>query len=552
MWSVPCVCFKEKDMMKTHPTWQSRAANLLFALTMLLFFVFGCYMLAGERTSVFQLEQTHDYFTLTEVESELRADAAAPAGVVKVYRGILDPEQSTESCLCFSIAHHHIEVYFDDTLMYRLTGDQGNSIGRNVSSNWCSVHVGQDHAGKTFTVVLTPLFEAAISKEPVFLLGSHYAIAMDVLTGELPLLVLSSLCVMLGLCVASVSLYFSLILKTESGGSLYLGFFSCALGLWKVADLRCMPLLFPENSMAFGYISVGALFLTGPCLLMYFSSLFVKQKQGFLLLLSCAGTLVCLYVLAAQVLGLGELRQNLVLGHVLLVTAVASVPLAALFYRLIHKSWGVNRSWRLLALLFVGIALDLMLYYRNNDNGLMSFSIIGFIIYTMIVFLQSTQESSRKAYTDSRTGLENRARWNELMSGDMALAEPYGILVIDLNGLKRVNDTLGHEAGDQMIFQLSSILRNTLPRNSVICRWGGDEFAALLPGVTRSQLQRQIESLCSATEAYNADHPHLPIHFAIGSALSSEHPNLPRQDLFRLADEDMYRHKQQWYAHRPT
>lgn len=533
-----------------HSTWQNRTSVLLYALTLILFFTFGGYMFIGERVSVFRLEQTHHYSTLTDFESELRYDAAAPAGVVKVYQGVLDSELSQESCLCFNIAHHNVEVFFDDVLMYRLTGAEGNRIGKNLSSNWCSVHVGQAHAGKTVTVVLTPLFEAALSKEPQFLLGSHYAIAMDVLAGELPLLILSALCVLLGLSVVAVSLYFTFFLKIRNGGILYLGFFSCSMGLWKITDLRCMPLLFPEHSMAFGYISVASLFLAGLCLLMYFRTFFIKQNQRFLLLLSSVGSLVCLYVLGLQVFGISEIRQNLVFSHGLLIAAVVSIPLAALFNRIVHKSWGVRRSWWLLLLMIVGVALDLLFYYRNNKNGLMSFSIMGFIVYTSIVFLKNIQESTRMAHTDSRTGLENRTRWNELMNGDIALTEPYGILVIDLNGLKQANDTLGHDAGDQMIFQLSSILRNALPPHSVICRWGGDEFAILLTGVNRSQLDQQINSLLSATETYNADHPELPIHFAVGAALSAEHPGTSRTDLFRLADEDMYRNKQEWYTRR--
>lgn len=533
-----------------YSAWQNRAAIILFTLTLILFFVFFCYMFTSERVSVFHLEQTHTYDTMTGMQRTIEQDDAAPAGVVKVYRGVLDSQLSQESCLCFNIAHHNIEVYFDDVLVYSLSGSKDNRIGSNVSSNWCSVHVGQDHAGKTVTVVLTPLFESAISKEPEFLLGSHYAIAMDILERELPLLILSSLCILLGLFMVAVSLYFSFVLKTGSNRIIYLGFFSIVSGLWKITDLDCMPLLFPESSMALGYLSVGALFLTGLCLLMYFRTLFANHRQGLLLLLSCAGSLICLYVLTEQVLGITEIRQNLVLSHGLLITTIAAIPLGALFNRIVHKSWGISRSWRLLLLLFGGIVLDLVFYYRNNENGLMSCSIMSFIVYMLIVFLRSVQDSTRKAYTDSRTGLENRTRWNERMNSDIALPEPYAILVIDLNGLKRVNDTLGHDAGDRMIYELSSILRNTLPRNSMICRWGGDEFTVLLTGLSRTKLDQQIDGLFQAAEGYNADHPELPIHFAVGSALSSEHPGISRSELFRLADEDMYRNKQLWYARR--
>lgn len=529
-------------------TWQERTVVLLFSLTLLLFTVFFGYLFTTGQVSVFHLEQTHSYAALTDLEKTIRCDDTAPAGLVKEYRGRLAPELSRESCLCFNIAHHSIEVYFDDVLVYSLSGTPDSPIIRNVSSNWCSVHVGQDHAGKQVTVLLTPLFEAAVGKEPQFLLGSHYAIAMDVVEGELPLLILSTLCILLGLFVTAVSLYFSFLLRSGNGGIIYLGCFSVALGLWKLLDLRSIPLLYPEFSMASGYLSVGCLFLTGLSLLMYFRTLFVRERQGILLFLCSSGSLVCLYVLAMQVFGGTEIRQNLVFSHLLLIAAVLSIPLAAILNRILYKTWGITRSWRLLALLFVGIAADLLLYYRNNGNGLLSFSIMGFIIYVLVVFLRSIQESTRKAYTDSRTGLENRTRWNELMNSDTPLPEPYAVLVVDLNGLKRINDTLGHEAGDRVIFQLSSILRNTLPRSSVICRWGGDEFAVLLTGLTREKLDRHLRALLSAKDAYNADHPELPIHFAVGAALSAEHPGISRNELFRLADEDMYRAKELWYA----
>ena len=99
-----------------------------------------------------------------------------------------------------------------------------------------------------------------------------------------------------------------------------------------------------------------------------------------------------------------------------------------------------------------------------------------------------------------------------------------------------------------MIYRLSELLRRTLPHKSVVCRWGGDEFAVLLPAANREQLDHQIHKILSAGERYNAEYPELPIHFAVGSSLSSEHPDSSMSDLFRLADEDMYRGKKAWYA----
>ena len=143
---------------------------------------------------------------------------------------------------------------------------------------------------------------------------------------------------------------------------------------------------------------------------------------------------------------------------------------------------------------------------------------IRYIIYTLIVFLMNVQDSTRKAYIDGGTGLVNRARWIELMNKDLSASKPIAILMIDMNGLKQVNDTLGHEAGDQIIYQLSDILRKNLPLTSVICRWGGDEFTVLLTNVNRAQLDLHIHRIIAEGEKYNANHPELPLHFAIGNA----------------------------------
>ena len=530
-------------------SWLNVVAVILFCVTLAAFFSFFLYISTSEQVSIYQSEQTHNYGLLEGMQQQIVSDDSAPLEIRKVYRGILSPEQSMESCLCFNISHHSIAVYFDDELVYSLAGQDSNRIGKNVSSNWCSVHVGQANAGKNVTVVLTPMIEAAISKEPEFLLGSHYSIAMDILTGDLPMLVLSILCIILGMLLVVAFLYFRFVLHSESASLAYLGLFSIVLGIWKTADLRCMPLLFPESSMALGYISVGSLFLTSLCLFLYFSTLFWKNKQDFLLLLSCCGSLICLYVLASQILGASEIRQNLIFSHFLLILSVISIPLSAVYNRIVFKTWGILRSWKLLLLLFIGITIDLGFYYWNNGNDPLSFSVISFIVYTLIFFFKTILHSTQKAYTDSRTGLTNRIRWNELMDENLPIPEPFGLLMIDLNGLKQINDTLGHEAGDRMIFQFSSILCNTMPKTSVICRWGGDEFAILLTDADREKTDSHISALYGAVEKHNADNPELPIHYAVGTALTTEHPGLSRNELFRIADREMYLNKQTWYTH---
>lgn len=535
-------------MKKT--AWYTRSGFLAFWLTVVVFVAFFLYMNSAEGLSVYERGLKHHYVVLADIQPELVEDEHTPVGLRKVYRWTLEAERSWEDCLFIYFSHHNIEVYFDDVLEYGLTVADTNRIGSNVGSNWCSVHMGQNPVGTEITVIMTPLFEAAVGKDPTFYFGAHYAIAMDLLRSELLLMVFSALCFFVGLVLVTVSVYLHYVMNNSSNNMMFLGLFSTFLGLWRLTDLASMPMLFPDKSLGISYVSIGALFLAGLCLMMYLSTLFTEKGRWPMMVMVLLGAMLCIVVMAHQICGLAELRQNLIYCHAILVMALVSIPLNCAFNWMVYRKSCLVHDKRLLMLLLLlfGGILDMAIFYRDNNNSLLSFTISGFIIYTLIVFTGSVQNATRKAYTDECTGLVNRARWNELMHTDTAMVEPYGFLMIDLNGLKRANDTLGHEAGDQMIFRLSSILRNTLPRSSVICRWGGDEFAILLVGVDREILDRYIGELVAAKEKYNADHPELPIHFSLGAALSMEHPGISRDDLFKLADEAMYQHKQMWYA----
>lgn len=95
------------------------------------------------------------------------------------------------------------------------------------------------------------------------------------------------------------------------------------------------------------------------------------------------------------------------------------------------------------------------------------------------------------AYHDRLTGLPNRTLLSNLLAGSINLAQRnvrrLAVLFVDLDGFKHVNDTLGHEAGDQMLQEVASRLKGCLRESDTVARVGGDEFVALLPDVEDEQ-----------------------------------------------------------------
>jgi diguanylate cyclase (GGDEF)-like protein len=94
-------------------------------------------------------------------------------------------------------------------------------------------------------------------------------------------------------------------------------------------------------------------------------------------------------------------------------------------------------------------------------------------------------ELARVASTDALTGLCSRRRWFELATIEfgrhLRYSRPLGLLIVDLDFFKRVNDTFGHDSGDRVLTQFGDLLRSTSRQSDVVGRLGGEEFAVLLP-----------------------------------------------------------------------
>ena len=112
--------------------------------------------------------------------------------------------------------------------------------------------------------------------------------------------------------------------------------------------------------------------------------------------------------------------------------------------------------------------------------------------------------------------------------------------MFDLNNLKKANDTLGHSVGDQLILNFARLLRNAVPSNDFVGRYGGDEFIAVLKGLDHEGVRKCLQNIRNQAAEYSRQHPEMPISYAAGYALSSDFEGSTMRELFRLADKNMY------------
>lgn len=188
----------------------------------------------------------------------------------------------------------------------------------------------------------------------------------------------------------------------------------------------------------------------------------------------------------------------------------------------------------------VPCALSISLLYNDKKEKIGSLSIIRDLSEWKVV-----EERLRYlSFHDSLTGAYNRAFFEEELERLATQRHlPLGIIVCDINRLKHVNDTMGHQKGDELIQSSAGILKRSFRSSDVIARIGGDEFAILVPQGSQDVIEDCIKRIKEGIGDYNAQNQKPELSIAIGYAISSN-DSVNTKVLFKKADDNMYIEKE--------
>lgn len=187
--------------------------------------------------------------------------------------------------------------------------------------------------------------------------------------------------------------------------------------------------------------------------------------------------------------------------------------------------------------IFVEISISL----RREDDG----SPIGFRGVARDITERKRHEEQLEYLSlhDQLTGLYNRLFFEEEMQRLSGSREyPITVISADLDGLKWVNDTMGHTRGDELLRACAEILRRSLRSSDILARVGGDEFAVLLPRTGKAAGEEVARRIHSNTALHNEKHPDLPLSISVGLA-TAKAGDTELQEIYIQADAMMYRNK---------
>lgn len=212
-----------------------------------------------------------------------------------------------------------------------------------------------------------------------------------------------------------------------------------------------------------------------------------------------------------------------------------------------------DNTWRRVPVLFLSSNVDAETVTQIYNAGADDFVAKPIIEIELLTRVRNRLERDRlyRSFSDfdPLTGVRNRRSSNVSIANYLRLAErhvlPVSLVVLDLDKFKRVNDTYGHQAGDDVLQFLGGLLKQSFRSEDVVARWGGEEFVIAMLAMRRGDAIERVADVLDRTEEHTFEAPEGTLFHVSFSAGVAEFPvdGTDLHSLYRFADEALYRAK---------
>lgn len=460
--------------------------------------------------------------------------------------------------LFFRTSQQYMDVYMEGKLIYRYGDGLDKIQGSLPGSSWHFIRLPKPYAGKKIQIALVSPFAQYSGLVNSTHIGSESAHIASVFFQYGGILVVACLI----LLFASILIILYCVIKSEAGkikSLLYLGVFAYVTGIWIASESKIIQ-FFVNSPVLLFYLACLSLFFMPIPLLLFIISTYKPQKSRWLA--GFIGIFASFFVIVSllQAFDHTVFIRAVLLHHILLVACIVAI-LYISFSEILTGNKEIRLFFAGCIVLCIFSMLDIFRFHFSSVPGLNAQGFLQFAVLAYILLLSASlghyvqkimNEHARNriyeslAYTDILTGLKNRNSFEENIAKLNEALEAYAgidIIIFDMNNLKQVNDSLGHQEGDKLIFEASKLIMEYLGRFGDVYRIGGDEFAVISTDYEEKELEESIRGFDRKLREYASQDGHSSVSLAYGRATYNKYEDRDLNPVLSRADGEMYKCK---------
>ncbi len=464
-------------------------------------------------------------------------------------------------CMVFTTSLSSVEVYIDDDVIY-CYGKKELGSHKMAGSGFHIIPIPRSFCGHPIKLIIRPSIDNAFTEiDDINIIYSSLTTTY-LIRQRFPSYLISNFLFVLGNLLFISGIFLILVLR-RLNSLIFNGALCLFSGIWLMAHSHVLQLFSPDitKNTELEYFSMYICFM--PFFFIVVSNLREKMSCLKKVMLICVLGANILFTVISTILHFNEILfypSLLWLFH--LIAFLSMLTLMLLEIRHINE---LSPSARIMyfSIIYMSLTtiLDIVRYnvqkYSLTSNGhisegIMAYALIAFVFMTIINFAVSLyidiagkfeRETLKKlAYHDKMTGLYNRAKADVHFQKLDQENNPYKLMSIDLNGLKKTNDTYGHQEGDALIRGFARVLKKVFGQFASVYRMGGDEFMVVLKESDSSKIALALENMVMLEKKESEDHL-FEMDASYGIADSSEIENGNAEAVYKLADKRMYEMK---------
>lgn len=470
-----------------------------------------------------------------------------------ILRGPISISSNSNGILAFYTCHQNITIYCNETLIYQFPVENNNPFALSPGYNWNFVFLPK--GSNDFRIMITSPYDGYIESIPTFYVGNTISVIGRIISDNIGSFIICIIIFSIGVCMVTYWIYIRLHTPIKMN-LLYLGVFALLLSVWSINE-SSFTILLLRNNLVCSYISFITLSLL-PFSFALFVQAYYEDDEKIWDIFYIIDSIQIVLCLTLQVFKIADLRHTLWTTHVMMISLTIIIVFSSIkILRREERSKQVMVHLVCICICVTTLAIDFFAYFLGTlDNN--NFGRIGFLFYLIVLGLTTFKDSAslmklgqkantlqHLAFTDQMTKLSNRTAFNQDFAILSALPEDIAIINLDLNNLKQINDTLGHNYGDKYIIGAATIISNTFATVGKCYRVGGDEFVVIIEHASEFDFPYYFNLMEWSVDSFNNRQNDIHIQIAYGFAIYDHSLDKNLDDTYSRADKNMYNNKKE-------